>query len=76
MGETNLDNFTIKPAATDVSMFQYTQQGDLLERGGWNIELVKADTSKGVHNPTFVFDILDATLDMATQTNFNVLTPR
>jgi hypothetical protein len=74
-GLAQLDSFKITPDETAVSMFQYSHQGDLLERGGWNIELVKEDTSKGVHNPTFVFDILDATLDMATQTDFGTLTP-
>jgi len=34
-----------------------------LMKAGWNWNLVESDGSQGVHNPTFVFSLLDLAID-------------
>jgi hypothetical protein len=45
--------------ATPVAL--YSLSGNLV-RAGWNYFLVEGDQSKGLHNPSFVQAVLDATL--------------
>jgi ribosomal protein L31 len=33
-----------------------------IAKANWNYELVSLDSSKGIHNPSFTFDVLDATI--------------
>jgi len=36
---------------------------DPLVKAGWNFFLIEGDGSEGVHNPSFVFDVLNASID-------------
>ncbi len=47
----------IKNGTTQVIAFS-----DNLSKAGWNLELIEADSSLGVHNPGWVNDVLDATI--------------
>ena len=41
----------------------YTGIDERIIKAGWNLILAHNDGSHGVHNPTFVFDLLDAATD-------------
>jgi len=37
--------------------------GQLIAKAGWNFFLIEGDGSEGVHNPSFTFEILNASMD-------------
>ena len=41
----------------------YDFADDRLPKAGWNWLLAHNDGSHGIHNPTFVFDLLDASIE-------------
>ena len=41
----------------------YLVAEDDLLKAGWNWALVDSDGSRGVHNPSFVLGVLDASID-------------
>lgn len=40
-----------------------TEAGQIIARSGWNLFLIQHDHSSGVHNPAFVMEALDASLE-------------
>jgi ribosomal protein L31 len=44
-----------------------SEAGQAIAKAGWNYFLIEGDSSKGVHNPTFVLDVIDASLKALQQ---------
>jgi len=57
---SNIDVVRPDPLPT-VELYEVAGEG--LIKAGWNIILLEADGSRGVHNPSFVLEVLDATRD-------------
>jgi len=51
-----LGDFTTDEGATDL-----VATSDVLVRAGWNYDLVHGDASGGIHNPSFVLEVIEAT---------------
>jgi hypothetical protein len=56
-----LRDISVVPAAGD-PFGLHTIAGDYLLKSGWNFLLLETDGSKGVHNPSWVTTVLDATV--------------
>jgi hypothetical protein len=52
----------VDPAANVLGML-YDFADERLIKSGWNWNLVHNDSSRGVHNPSFSFAVLDASID-------------
>ena len=57
-----LSSIVVMDGANEVGPI-YTLADARLIKSGWNLILVHADGSEGVHNPTFVFNAIDSAID-------------
>lgn len=63
---TGLNNVTVVDAADNNLGSIYNFADERLVKAGWNWNLANNDSSKGVHNPPFVFEFMDASIDGLT----------
>jgi len=54
--------------------FMSTAQGQIIAKAGWNVIMLDHDGSGGVHNPSFVYDVIEASLKKLRETDFSVIT--
>jgi hypothetical protein len=69
-GLVTLNNFEVRKAADPATCTQdlprcelFDFADDRLPKSGWNYSLVHEDKSNGIHNPAFVLEVLDASID-------------
>jgi len=60
MDEAEVQLADITPDGKTVALIPAS---DPLVKAGWNFFLIEGDGSEGVHNPSFVFDVLNASID-------------
>jgi hypothetical protein len=51
-----------------------TAQGQVIAKVGWNVIMLDHDRSGGIHNPSFVYDMIYAALKKLEETDFSVIT--
>ena len=69
-------NFTAQIDAIEVDGTAFSQTGakaQIIVKGGWNYLMAVDDSSLGVHNPSFILNMLAATQDQLNATDFTTL---
>jgi hypothetical protein len=63
VGPLRISDVDVVDPAADVLGMLYDFADERLIKSGWNWNLVHNDSSRGVHNPSFTFGALDASID-------------
>jgi hypothetical protein len=69
VGPVSLADVSVLDASDTAIGELYDFADERLPKSGWNYNLVNSDSSKGVHNPTFVGNVLSASIDEMTALN-------
>ena len=58
----NSDTMLIDSAGEEAGQLLDSETGQAIAKAGWNYFLVEGDGSEGVHNPSFVMDLIEAAI--------------